>query len=139
LLDDEEKGDDMTDNLPSASPPLRPRNRNRSEGAPTRHGQLHSRHPLATAAKWLAAVVGVLAVSTASVAAFAIYDTVSNSKPGIHLATLPGTKAKPVPDIGERPRSHRCGLFPEHDAPLPHVHALHLVEGNRGEPATERI
>ncbi|HEY8913927.1 LCP family protein [Lacisediminihabitans sp.] len=90
----------MTDNLPSASPPLRPRNRNRSEGAPTRHGQLHSRHPLATAAKWLAAVVGVLAVSTASVAAFAIYDTVSNSKPGIHLATLPGTKAKPVPDIG---------------------------------------
>lgn len=90
----------MTDNLPSAPGSLRPRNRNRVGDSPIRHGRLKSHHPLATAAKWLAAVVGVLAVSTASVAAFAVYDTVSNIKPGIHLATLPGAKAQAVPDIG---------------------------------------
>jgi LCP family protein required for cell wall assembly len=92
----------VTENLPSAPPSLRPRdrNRNRDGDSPMRHGRLRSRRAFATAAKWLAAVVGVVAVSGASVAAFAVYDTVSSIKPGIHLATLPGTKAQAVPDIG---------------------------------------
>lgn len=90
----------VTGNLLSDHPPLRPRDRNRRGEPSMRHARLHSRHPFATAAKWLAAVVTVAAVSAASVAAFAIYDTVSSIKPGIHLAPLPGTKVQEVPDIG---------------------------------------
>ncbi|MEO6941743.1 MAG: LCP family protein [Terrimesophilobacter sp.] len=50
--------------------------------------------------KLVAAVVAVVVVSTGGVVAFAVVETVSAIKPGIHLATLPGQSARPVPAVG---------------------------------------
>ncbi len=68
--------------------------------APMRHGQLRASHPFATIAKVLATALVVVAVSGASVGAFAVYGTLSNIKAGIHLQHLPGAKQPPVPSVG---------------------------------------
>ena len=69
--------------------------------APIRHGRLRSSHPIAAIAKLLAAVVAVIAVSGGAVTAFAVYDAVSASGPGIHLAHLPGAPSmKAAPAVG---------------------------------------
>ncbi len=69
--------------------------------APIRHGRLHSSHPVAAIAKVLAAAVAVVAVSSAAVGAFAVYDAVSASGPGIHLAHLAGAPSvKAAPAVG---------------------------------------
>jgi LCP family protein required for cell wall assembly len=68
--------------------------------APMRHGQLRASHPFAAIAKMLAATIAVIAVSGASVGAFAVYGTISNIKPGIHLEHLAGAKQPSVPSVG---------------------------------------
>lgn len=68
--------------------------------APMRHGQLRASHPFVTIAKVLATALVVVAVSGASVGAFAVYGTLSNIKAGIHLQHLPGAKQPPVPSVG---------------------------------------
>ena len=69
--------------------------------APVRHGRLRNSHPVAAIAKLLAALVAVIAVSSGAVTAFAVYDTVSASGPGIHVAHLPGAPSvKPAPAVG---------------------------------------
>lgn len=68
--------------------------------APMRHGQLRASHPFVTIAKVLATALVVVAVSGASVGAFAVYGTLSNIKPGIHLQHVPGAKQPPVPSVG---------------------------------------
>ena len=69
--------------------------------APVRHGRLRTSHPVATIAKVVAAMVAVVAVSSGAVAAFAVYDTISASGPGIHLTHLPGAPAvEAAPAVG---------------------------------------
>ncbi|QNE47128.1 LytR family transcriptional regulator [Glaciihabitans sp. INWT7] len=69
--------------------------------APIRHGRLHRSHPIASIAKVLAAMVAVVAVSGTAVGAFAVYGTVSNIKPGIHLTHAVGAKPAPeAPSVG---------------------------------------
>ena len=69
--------------------------------APVRHGRLRTSHPVATIAKVVAAMVAVIAVSSGAVAAFAVYDTISASGPGIHLTHLPGAPAvEAAPAVG---------------------------------------
>lgn len=65
-----------------------------------RHGQLRASHPFVTIAKVLATALVVVAVSSASVGAFAVYGTLSNIKTGIHLQHLPGAKQPPAPSVG---------------------------------------
>ena len=68
--------------------------------APMRHGRLRASHPFAAIAKVLAATIAVIAVSGASIGAFAVYGTISNIKPGIHLEHLAGAKQPSVPSVG---------------------------------------
>ena len=69
--------------------------------APVRHGQLPKSHPLATIAKVLAATIAVVAVSGGAVGAFALYGTISNIKPGIHLTHAGGAPvADATPKVG---------------------------------------
>lgn len=66
-----------------------------------RHGRLRRSHPIATIAKVLAAMVAVVAVSSGAVGAFAVYGTISNIKPGIHLSHVtPGSVAPAEPSVG---------------------------------------
>ena len=44
--------------------------------------------------------MAVVLLSTVGVVAYAVEDTLSAIKPGIHLATLPGQSARPVPTVG---------------------------------------
>ncbi|MHB1172447.1 MAG: LCP family protein [Lacisediminihabitans sp.] len=53
-----------------------------------------------TVVKVVAVAVAVIAVSSTSVAAFAVWDTFSSVKPGIHLAHLSGQTAQAIPDVG---------------------------------------
>lgn len=57
-------------------------------------------HPATTALKALAALVAVVTVSGLGITAFAVADTVSSIKPGIHLASLPGHNAQQIPTVG---------------------------------------
>ena len=69
--------------------------------APVRHGRLRTSHPVATIAKVIAATVAVIAVSSGAVAAFAVYEPISASGPGIHLTHLPGAPAvEAAPAVG---------------------------------------
>lgn len=65
-----------------------------------RHGRLRSTHPLTVILKFLGAAVAVVAISAASVGGYAVYSTVSNIKPGIHLTHVAGAKAVPPPSVG---------------------------------------
>ncbi|WP_426518918.1 LCP family protein [Diaminobutyricibacter sp. McL0618] len=79
-----------------------PRLRERSRGlpAPTRHGRLKPRRARVGIFKLLGASLAVLLVSGAGVAAYAVVDTVSSIKPGIHLLSAPGQPARPIPNVG---------------------------------------
>lgn len=63
-----------------------------------RHGTLRNSHPFATVAKFLLAIVAVVAVSGATVAGAAVLTTISNIKPGIHLTPIAGSDP-PAPEI----------------------------------------
>jgi len=63
--------------------------------APIRHGQFRSSHPIAAIAKVLLGVVAVIAVSSVSVGAFAVYGTISKIKPPIHLTHAIGAPGAP--------------------------------------------
>ena len=66
-----------------------------------RHGRGYRPNPIASLAKLLAGTVAVLVVSATAVAAFAVYGTVSNIQPGIHLAHMAGASiASAAPSIG---------------------------------------
>ncbi len=62
-----------------------------------RHGRQKSRRPATALLRLVAAVAGVAVVSTVGVAAYAVVDTVSSIKPGIHLA---GHPAQAIPAVG---------------------------------------
>ncbi|WP_308468039.1 LCP family protein [Rathayibacter soli] len=66
---------------------------------PVRHGRLSRSAPLVGIAKIAVAVLAVLAVSAGSITAYAAWDVVSSVKPGVHLATLPGHTAQPIPNV----------------------------------------
>ena len=69
--------------------------------APIRHGRLGTSHPFATIAKVLAATVAVVAVSSGAVGALAVYGTLSNAGPGIHLTHAAGASGAPAaPSVG---------------------------------------
>lgn len=69
--------------------------------APMRHGRAHHPHPILSLVKVLTGVTAVLIVSATAVAAVAVYGTVSNIPPGIHLTHLAGTSIAPAaPSIG---------------------------------------
>lgn len=55
-----------------------------------RHGRLHARRPVSVIFRVVLAVVAVLAVSSTSVAAIAVAQTVGRIKPGIQLQTASG-------------------------------------------------
>lgn len=50
--------------------------------------------------KALATLVAIVTVSGVGITAFAVADTVSSIKPGIHLASLPGHTAQQIPTVG---------------------------------------
>lgn len=79
---------------------LRPRSRAPQASGIARHGRLKRRSAIATVAKVLVAVVGVLVVSGVSVAALATWDLVKDAKPSVKLV---GKTPGPVPDIGAIP------------------------------------
>ena len=69
--------------------------------APIRHGRLGTSHPFAMIAKVLAATVAVVAVSSGAVGALAVYGTLSNAGPGIHLTHAAGASGAPAaPSVG---------------------------------------
>ena len=68
---------------------LRDRTRRRAGSMPVRHGRLKRSNPVVAILKFVASAVAVLMVSSAGVAAYAVVNTVSSIKPGIHLASLP--------------------------------------------------
>ena len=69
--------------------------------APMRHGRVHHPHPILSIVKVLNGVTAVLIVSATAVAAVAVYGTVSNIPPGIHLTHLAGASLAPAaPSIG---------------------------------------
>lgn len=77
---------------------LRARPRAKDLPGIARHGRLKRSSPFKTLTKILAAVVGVLLVSTASIAAIAAWNVGGSMKPAV---TLVDSKGKPVvPDIG---------------------------------------
>ena len=57
---------------------------------PVRHGQLHSKRPWATVAKFVVAIVAVACVGGASIVAIAAWDIARLGKPGIHIEHIPG-------------------------------------------------
>ncbi|MEA9985545.1 LCP family protein [Subtercola sp. RTI3] len=67
---------------------------------PLKHGRRPTQSPVATAAKIFLACIVVLAVSSTSVAAIAVWQTVGRIKPGIQLAQLPGSTAAAIPSVG---------------------------------------
>ena len=66
------------------------RDRRRGAAAPVRHGRQKRRRPHTAIFKLVGAALAVALVSSAGVAAYAVADTVTSIKPGIHLATAPG-------------------------------------------------
>ncbi|TAM71849.1 MAG: LytR family transcriptional regulator [Microbacteriaceae bacterium] len=65
---------------------------------PVRHARASRSAPLIAAKVFIAALV-VLTVSAGSITAYAAWDVVSSVKPGVHLATLPGHTAEPIPNV----------------------------------------
>lgn len=69
--------------------------------APVRHGRLPKRRLFVSAAKLLSGIVAVALVSSASLAAYAVWDVARSVKHGVHLAALPGHTAVPqdIPNV----------------------------------------
>jgi len=66
-----------------------------------RHGRVHNLHPILSIVRVLTGVTAVLIVSATAVAAVAVYGTVSNILPGIHLTHIAGASIAPAaPSIG---------------------------------------
>ena len=80
----------------TGTPGTRLRSRTRGSGVPVRHGRLKARSPRAAVLKLIGATIAVVMVSGAGVAAYAVVDTVSAIKPGIHLVAAPGHSAPPA-------------------------------------------
>src|SRR4051794_18335323 len=65
-----------------------------------RHGRQSTTGPIVAALKLLGAVLAVVLISAVSIAAVAVYGTVSQIKPGIHIEHLAGAAKLPPPGIG---------------------------------------
>ena len=63
-----------------------------------RHGRLKQHHPFRLLIKVLAAIVGVVAVSGVSLAAYALWDVASSVKPSVKLVDAKGNEV--VPQLG---------------------------------------
>jgi LCP family protein required for cell wall assembly len=72
----------------------------RRSGEPVRHGRQKRHHPFATIVKIATAALGVVVVSSTSVAAIAAWDVASSVKPGIHLSHVAGQTPGPIPNVG---------------------------------------
>jgi LCP family protein required for cell wall assembly len=84
-------------NTDAVQPPHHQQLRSRARGGrPVRHGRLKRQNPRAGIFKLIGAALAVVLVSGAGVAAYAVVDTVSSIKPGIHLAVAPGQTPPPV-------------------------------------------
>ena len=64
-----------------------------------RHGRLTKRHPFRLLVKIIAAVIGVVAVSGVSLAAYALFDVAASVKPSVKLVDAKGNVVAP-PEIG---------------------------------------
>jgi LCP family protein required for cell wall assembly len=64
-----------------------------------RHGRKRAPGPIPGLLIYAGVVVAVLAVSVASIAGIAVYQTISEIKPGIHLSHIRGTN-EPIPQVG---------------------------------------
>jgi LCP family protein required for cell wall assembly len=64
-----------------------------------RHGRLRRSGPLPGFLVYAGVVVAVLAVSVASIAGIAVWQTISEIKPGIHLSHIRGSN-EPIPQVG---------------------------------------
>lgn len=64
-----------------------------------RHGRLRRPTPLPGLLTYFGVIVAVVAVSLASVAGIAVWQTISAIKPGIHLSHIRGTN-EPAPQVG---------------------------------------
>lgn len=67
-----------------------------SRHSPFRHSRNRTRRPLINLLRVAGAAVAVIAISSGSVAAFAVWDSLSQLHGGIHLAQFAGQKATPV-------------------------------------------
>ncbi|MCU1477024.1 MAG: lytR [Subtercola sp.] len=67
--------------------------------SPLKHSRRPAQSPIGTFLKILVAVVVVFAISSTSVAAIAVYQTLSKIGPGIQLAD-PGATGAPIPSVG---------------------------------------
>jgi LCP family protein required for cell wall assembly len=65
-----------------------------------RHGRLKQHHPFRFIAMIVAAIVGVVAVSSASVAAYAIWDVSTSLKPAVKLVDAKGDPLPAIPQVG---------------------------------------
>jgi LCP family protein required for cell wall assembly len=64
---------------------------------PIRHGRLRKSNPILGVLRMVGVAVVVLAVSAGAIAGYAVWNTISNIAPGVHLAHL---KNEPVPQVG---------------------------------------
>ncbi|AMM22068.1 hypothetical protein AX769_20345 [Frondihabitans sp. PAMC 28766] len=69
----------------------------RTAAGQIRHGRLGRSHPVGALGKLVGVVVAVVLISTTGVAAYALHDVVTSTKPPVHLAQLPGHTATPLP------------------------------------------
>ena len=65
-----------------------------------RHGQQKSHSPVGNLLRLLGIAVAVVAISSVSIAAIAVWGLASEAKPGIHLSHLPGTSTANVANVG---------------------------------------
>ncbi|MEY2517822.1 MAG: hypothetical protein QOJ89_5186, partial [bacterium] len=76
-------------------------NRIRSGGAaPTRHGRLVSRGPVATAVRIAVTSLAVLVAAAVAVGGLAIWQVASSVQPSIHLTNAAGKTVAPPPNVG---------------------------------------
>jgi LCP family protein required for cell wall assembly len=73
--------------------------RNPKPEATARHGRLRRASPIGGLLIYAGVVIAVLAVSIVSIGGIAVWQTVSEIKPGIHLAHIRGTN-EPAPQVG---------------------------------------
>ncbi|MDQ1577394.1 MAG: hypothetical protein QOE21_81 [Microbacteriaceae bacterium] len=76
-------------------------NRIRSEGAaPTRHGRVATRGPLANLIRIAAMSLAVLVAATVAVGGIAVWSVAASVQPSIHLTTANGKAVAPPPNVG---------------------------------------
>jgi LCP family protein required for cell wall assembly len=75
-------------------------NRRASPTTIARHGRLRRGGPIPGLLIYAGVIIAVLAVSATSIAGIAVFQTVSEIKPGIHLSHIRGTN-EPIPQVGE--------------------------------------